>query len=121
MLAKLACLVVSAFFACSCTGCAIADTTCYTQIDNEHVREIEPDKGVIKPNGGMSYEYSLPAYGQDGKESTVTFGTERELADGRYIKLTSRLFQGVIGWEEVAFDELPQKVQDVYEDEAAKE
>ena len=86
----------------------------YTQVDNSKVEQIEPDKGIIKLNGGMSYKYSLPAYTEDGAEVNVVFGTERELTEGRYLKLQERPIQGVIGWQEVRFDELPPVVQEAY-------
>ena len=85
------------------------ERTCYTQVDNSKVEQIEPDKGIIKLNGGMSYKYSLPAYTEDGAEVNVVFGTE-----GRYLKLQERPIQGVIGWQEVRFDELPPVVQEAY-------
>ena len=90
------------------------ERTCYTQVDNSKVEQIEPDKGIIKLNGGMSYKYSLPAYTEDGAEVNVAFGTERELTEGRYLKLQERPIQGVIGWQEVRFDELPPVVQEAY-------
>ena len=90
------------------------ERTCYTQVDNSKVEQIEPDKGIIKLNGGMSYKYSLPAYTEDGAEVNVAFGTERELTEGRYLKLQERPIQGVISWQEVRFDELPPVVQEAY-------
>ena len=90
------------------------ERTCYTQVDNSKVEQIEPDKGIIKLNGGMSYKYSLPAYTEDGAEANVVFGTERELTEGRYLRLQERPIQGVIGWQEVRFDELPPAVQEAY-------
>lgn len=78
------------------------------------IEQVEPDKGIIKLNGGMSYKYSLPAYTEDGAEVNVAFGTERELTEGRYLKLQGRPIQGVIGWQEVRFDELPPVVQEAY-------
>ena len=90
------------------------ERTCDTQVDNSKVEQIEPDQGIIKLNGGMSYKYSLPAYTEDGAEVNVAFGTERELTEGRYLKLQERPIQGVISWQEVRFDELPPVVQEAY-------
>lgn len=86
----------------------------YTQIDNSQVSQIESDGGVIDFKGGMSYQYELIAYDENGKEKTIRFGTERELKDSALIRLSVKPIQGVVNWSEVQYDELPQEVQSHY-------
>ena len=64
-------------------------TTWYTQIDNE-------------------YEYTLDAYDANGAHQEVTFGTERTLRDDAYLKLEMMPMRGVISWEEVQLEDIPE-------------
>lgn len=89
--------------------------TYYTQIDNGRTEELQPTGGVIDPTGGMSLRYTLPAYDEQGDEREISFGTERQLRESAYLKLEVVPIRGVVGWEEVQFDELPQKVQEQME------
>ena len=59
----------------------------------------------------MSLLYRLPAYDEQGNGREVSFGTERQLREGAYLKLEIEPIRGVVGWEEVSFDELPQEAQ----------
>ena len=83
----------------------------YTQIDNSKVEEVESKGGVIDFSGGMSYSYELVSYNEKGKPKTVKFGTEKELREGAFIRLTVKSVQGVVDWNEVQYDELPAEVQ----------
>ena len=62
----------------------------------------------------MRYEYTLDAYNENGKSKEVTFKTSRELKDDAYLKLDIMITRGVKTWEEVQFDDLPDKVQEKY-------
>lgn len=77
----------------------------YVAVDNDHVAAIEP-------RAGMEYEYRLDGFAADGTQSEVTFQTPRELRDGAYLDLETKPLRGVVGWEEVAHDNLPAAVQD---------
>ena len=70
----------------------------YTQIDNTKVEKIS------KHN--MNYEYTLTSYNKNGKSKEITFQTTRELK----VMMT----RGVVNWEEVQFDEMPESVQEQY-------
>ena len=83
----------------------------YTQVDNARTEELESRGGVIDPTGGMSLLYRLPAYDEQGNGREVSFGTERQLREGAYLKVEVEPIRGVVGWEEVSFDELPQEAQ----------
>ncbi len=83
----------------------------YTQVDNARTEELESRGGVIDPTGGMSLLYRLPAYDEQGNGREVSFGTERQLREGAYLKLEVEPIRGVVGWKEVSFDELPQEAQ----------
>lgn len=90
--------------------------TYYTQIDNARTEKLESKGGIIDPTGGMSLRYTLPAYDEQGSEREISFGTERELRDDAFLKLDVVPIRGVVGWEEVQFEELPQKVQSQMKD-----
>ena len=83
------------------------ESTYYTRIDNTKVEQLD--------SGDMRYEYTLDAYNEKGNSKEVTFKTSRELKDNAYLKLDVMLTRGVKSWEEVQFDELPDKVQEQYE------
>ncbi len=82
------------------------ESTYYTQVDNTKVETLD--------SGDMRYEYTLDAYNENGKSKGVTFKTSRELKDDAYLKLDIMITRGVKTWEEVQFDDLPDKVQEKY-------
>ncbi|WP_251158614.1 YxeA family protein [Caniella muris] len=73
----------------------------YVQVDDNRVRSIEP-------HGGMVYSYSLDGATPDGKPAPVTLDTERILRDKAYLLLETRPLVGVVSWEEVAWDQIPE-------------
>jgi len=95
---------------CSCSTA----TPYYTRIDNTKVQEQTPSGGVIDPTGGMEYRYALTAYSETGDKTELTFGTSRILREGAYLKLTTLPMRGVTNWEEVAWEDLPEKVREQY-------
>ena len=84
------------------------ESTYYTKIDNTKVEQLD--------SGDMRYEYTLDAYNEKGNSKEVTFKTSRELKDDAYLKLDVMLTRGVKSWEEVQYDELPDKVQEQYDE-----
>lgn len=62
----------------------------------------------------MKYEYKLICYNENGRKKEIKFKTVRELRNGAYLKLTANAITGVNKWEEVQYDELPNKVQEKY-------
>lgn len=89
----------------------MASGTYYTQIDNGKVKEQEPNGGVIDFTGGMPYLYTLDAYDDAGNAQTLSFGTERQLREDAYLRLSVLPLRGVMDWREVQFEELPSAVQ----------
>lgn len=87
----------------------------YTQIDNSRIAEGKPRDGVIDLDGGMSYSYTLPAYNEKGVEKEITFGASRELREEAFLKLTVSPVRGVVEWSEVQYGELPEAVQECYD------
>ncbi len=79
----------------------------YSQIDNSLV---EP----ITPHGGMNYRYTLQVYSQEGVGKELALDTSRVLKDGAYILIKTAPMRGVIGWEELRYDQLPPAVQARY-------
>lgn len=102
-------LVLSTFVL---SGCSSAYW--YSQIDPDHCETIEPDKGIIRPNGGMSYEYTLKAYDSQGTEKEISFGTDRLLKEDAFIRLEVVPLRGVVGWAEVEREDLPESVKEHY-------
>lgn len=80
----------------------------FTQIDNDKIRE-------ITPSGGMKYEYKLRMYDESGNDKMIRFKTSRVLKEDAYLKVKYYFISGVNKWEEVTFDELPEKVKKHYE------
>ena len=78
----------------------------YTQIDNIKVEK-------LNTSDNMKYEYTLECYNQDGKSKIFKFKTSRELREDAYLSLTIKI-TGVNKWEEVMYDELPDKVKEKY-------
>lgn len=76
----------------------------YTQIDNSKIEHL-----VTRDN--MKFQYTLIAYNEKGKKKEFTFKTSRELRNEAYLKLETNLTVGVRQWEEVQFEELPEKVK----------
>lgn len=96
--------------ACGLVGALIYfenfDKFYYTQVDNSKIQK-------LSGSGDMAYEYSLDCYDEKGGKKEWKFKTKRELREGAYLSLEIRS-AGVYKWEEVSFEELPQKVQDKY-------
>lgn len=84
----------------------IRTTNFYTQIDNTNVKTIH----------GGEYEYTLRAYDEHGKMQDITFKANKELREDAFLKLETMSIRGVVSWEEVNYDELPQDVQSRYRD-----
>lgn len=81
--------------------------TYYTQIDNTKIEQ-------VSATDNMKYQYTLDCYNENGKKKEITFRTSRELRENAYLKLKVLAITGVNNWEEVQFDELPDKVQENY-------
>lgn len=78
----------------------------YTQVDNGQIKEINDDD--------MKYEYTLKAYDKDGNEKEYTFMTVRKLRQDAYLHLSTLPLRGVIEWEEIKPDKMPDGVKSVY-------
>lgn len=89
-----------------------ASTYYYTRIDNSKIEEGDPRGGVIDLRGGMRYIYTLPAYDENGGRREITFGAERELREGAFIRLTVVPVRGVMEWSEVQHEEMPAAVRE---------
>lgn len=85
-------------------------TVYYTVIDNSRVEE----QTTPVSNGAGSYKYRLDAYDADGNIKNLTFKASRELRQGAYLKLEVMPIRGVISWEEVHYEELPETVKGTY-------
>ena len=86
---------------------------CYTKVDSSCMKEQSGVRtGVVDFTGGMKYLYTQPAYKDNGDAQTVTFGSNKVLREGAYLKLTVSVVRGVTDWEEVKFEDLPEKVQE---------
>ncbi len=77
----------------------------YTQIDNEYATKTSVNE----------YEYKLRAYNEHGQIQDVDFKANKELREDAFLRLESNAVRGVINWEEVTYDELPQDVKSRYQ------
>lgn len=85
---------------------------CYTKVDSDYMEEQEGERnGVVDFTGGMKYLYTQPAYKSNGDMRTVTFGSNKVLKEGAYLKLTVVPIRGVTDWEEVGIEDLPEEVK----------
>jgi len=72
----------------------------YVQVDNACMKE-------ITPRGGMDHTYTLPAYNDKGEAKEISFDTNRELREDAFLCLKYNGMRGVISWEEVQEDVVP--------------
>ena len=84
----------------------------YVVIDSGRVRPIEP-------RAGMAYEYNLDAYDDAGNRSLVTFQTSRELRAGAYLELETKPIRGVVAWEELAYEDVPEQAREALSSHAS--
>ena len=94
-----------------CIGIAIfagtGGTDYYTQIDNTKIEK-------ISSADNMKYEYKLECYSKSGSKKQIKFKTSRELREEAYLKLIVNALTGVNSWEEIDYNELPEKVKEKY-------
>ena len=76
----------------------------YAQVDNACVH----DSG----DSDMPFEYTLAAFDENGRAEEVTFKTARELRDDAYLMLRVLPLRGVVSWEEVQLQDMPQACRD---------
>ncbi len=79
----------------------------FTQIDNDKIEQ-------NNSHDDMKYTYTLDCYNDKGKRKKLSFKTSRELKNQAFLKLKVIPVSGVNNWEEVTYDELPDKVQEKY-------
>lgn len=78
----------------------------YTIIDNSKYERID--------DNDFNYKYTLPCYDEEGNKKEISFETSRELRSDAYIKIKYMITRGVISWEEVKYEELPNKVKEKF-------
>lgn len=79
----------------------------YGRINNEQVEE-------ITPHGGMNYRYHLLVYDDSGKAHDLDLDTSRILKDSAFILIKTAPLRGVLSWEELQYEQLPEVVQTKY-------
>ena len=98
----IAIIAVVTLFVILCYLFFVQKSDYYVQIDNSKIEQ-------ISRTDNMKYKYTLTGYNQNGNSKEIEFNTSRELREGAYLKLEVMLLRGVITWEEVETDELPEK------------
>ncbi len=90
-------------------------STRYIRVGSACMEEQSGERdGVIDFTGGMKYLYTQPAYDDKGNAKDVTFGSNKVLREGAYLKLTLSPVRGVTDWEEVSFEDMPDKVREKF-------
>ncbi|GLC90158.1 YxeA family protein [Lysinibacillus piscis] len=80
----------------------------YVQITADgKVKEDKADNGEIF----KTYWYELEAYNENAEEKALTFSAQKNLRQDAYLKLYVKNGTEVTSYDEVQFDELPNKVQ----------
>lgn len=83
----------------------------YTCVSNENVEHNESEReGIIDFKGGLPYIYHLNSFSEKGGEKLITFGASKELREGAYIRLKFVPVRGVVSWEEVKKEDIPENV-----------
>lgn len=91
---------------------ALAGWALYGEPGHVYVRIDNARATAIEPRAGMEHEYRLDGFSADGAPTEATFQTGRVLREGAYLDLETKPLRGVVGWEEVPFDELPAPVRE---------
>lgn len=76
----------------------------YTQIDNTKYANTHK-------NNEIYYTYTLPSYDPDGDMSELVFDTVRELRSNAFLKLKVSRVVGVLDWEEVKLNDIPEAIR----------
>lgn len=81
----------------------------YVQIaEPVSVEETRLDSGEVHER----YWYEVPAYDEDGEQSLTSFSAIRELREGGYLMLYVKRDGGVTSYDEVQWEEIPQKARE---------
>lgn len=87
----------------------------FVRVDNALVEENPGGRnGVIDFTGGMEYLYTLTGCAPSGETRPLTFGADRRLRQGAYLRLSVMPLRGVTSWQEVAWEALPAPVRDFF-------
>ena len=79
----------------------------YTQIDNsKYVNTLK--------HGDSYYTYTLPSCNEDGNTAELSFDTLRELRANAFLKVKVSRVAGVLDWEEVQWNEIPEEVRSFF-------
>lgn len=86
-------------------------TTYYTRVTTVGTSSEHTDDSG---NVDISYTYQLPSYTEGGDKKTLSFNSfnNKEIRQDAYLKLVVNDRKGVLSWEEVSKDEVPQKARE---------
>ena len=62
----------------------------------------------------QSVELFCTYYNSSGEAKDITFETSKILKDQAFINLKVAPIRGVVTWAEINYEELPEKVKDIY-------
>lgn len=99
----MAIIVAIIIFGLTCYFLEFYQTVYYTKIDNTRIEK-------LSTTDDMKYQYGLDCYNEKGKKKEITFKTSRELREDAYLSLVVKA-TGVNKWEEVQYNDLPEKVK----------
>lgn len=81
----------------------------YTQVDNTKVE-------FLSSSRNMQYQYTLTSYTEFGVTKEIKFKTTRKLREGAFLKMKVMITRGVTSWQEVSYQELPNKIKTWYQE-----
>lgn len=104
---------------------ALAAVTYLGNTENATVSYVRVDDALARPfvdegGDGELWEYELEACDAAGARSQVVFTAHKRLRDGAFLMLRSLPIRGVVSWEEVSIDELPQAAREQLEDAGSR-
>lgn len=83
---------------------------------DEYYVEIQSEGEANTEQGNTRYEYEMNGYNEDGEEKNLIFTSNHELRQNAYLRIYVKKDE-VITYEEVETDDIPNKAQQLLEDE----
>ncbi len=100
-------------------GCAVGSDTWYTRISNSD--RTDHDTGGLPFDfsgaGGMDNSYTVPVWNDEGDKTELTFGSDEPIPDDTWVQIETQAVRGVVSWESVDEQDVPEKPRE----EALKE
>lgn len=78
----------------------------YAMINNKQV--------IGKHANDVKYKYTIYSYDENGNKKKLTFKTNKMIKNGTYLKLKVSFIRGVVKWEKLKYQKLPNNIKNKY-------